>query len=220
MFYFRFQENSNFAVLLRDLMNKAAAAASVSRPPVRASSVRRALSQQRNGLSPSAPPFTKTALLAPDERAREWASERASDLGGHKNRQLGRSASHSDWRRRGGRWAGREGEERVFRSVGARIRVFPSSRNLRAKLSFSGKSSAKSSPLGSFLAWNFHCLTAKNPKIEEHLYSLLIHVRLLISRRFFSWGILPFWLSQKPHHGKICARFTKPTLVETSPVAL
>ena len=114
MFYFRFQENSNFAVLLRDLMNKAAAAASVSRPPVRASSVRRALSQQRNGLSPSAPPFTKTALLAPGERAREPASERATSEATKIANSVARPRTPTD----GGAAGGEQGEKEKKESFG------------------------------------------------------------------------------------------------------
>ena len=115
--YPRFQENSNLAVL----MNSAAVASASVRP---SGLVRRALSQQRNGLSPFAPPSTNTAAL---QQARERASERATSEATKIANSAARLRTPTDG---GGRRAGRreaegEEEERVCRSEVGRIIFFP-----------------------------------------------------------------------------------------------
>ena len=129
--YPRFQENSNLAVL----MNSAAVASASVRQSVLA------LSQQRNGLSPFAPPSTNTAAL---QQARERASERPRRPQKSPTRPLGFALRLTAA-------GGEQGEEKRKEkkkkgSVGRKsvgLYFFPSSWNPRAKLRISGKSPLK-----------------------------------------------------------------------------
>ena len=135
--YPRFQENSNLAVL----MNSAAVASASVRQSVLA------LSQQRNGLSPFAPPSTNTAAL---QQARERASERPRRPQKSPTRPLGfalrLTAAGGEQGEEKRKEKKKKKKKKKKESVGRKsvgLYFFPSSWNPRAKLRISGKSPLK-----------------------------------------------------------------------------